>query len=264
MTLAEVSRVAVRAAADRLRQAAESGTPCAPVRDLIGSDDVAAAYAVQACFVRDRIAAGARITGRKVGLTTAAVQAQLGVNRPDFGVLFNDMACPGGVVPMKGLLQPKLEAEVAFVLSDDLSDGELSDTRVRAAVDYATPALEIVDSRILDWDITFGDTVADNGSSARYVLGETRWPLSEFDPAGCRMSMWVGDAVVSTGDGAACMGDPFNALVWLARTAQQVGQPLRAEQVILSGALGPMVPVSPGDTARAEITGLGTVTVTFI
>lgn len=251
-------------AATRLLEAAADGVPCAPVRDLIGADDVVQAYAVQERLTAARLAAGATIVGRKIGLTSPAVQQQLGVDQPDFGVLFDDMGYgEDEPVPMSRLLQPKAEAEVAFVLAEDLADGPLDSTQVRRAVAYAVAALEIVDSRVAGWDIRFGDTVADNASSGLYVLGTQRRRLDDFEPVEAEMSMSINGAQVSSGNGAACLGDPLNALAWLAAKAREFGEPLRAGQVILSGALGPMVAVSAGDVVTADITGLGTVTATF-
>ncbi|EME67061.1 2-oxopent-4-enoate hydratase [Rhodococcus ruber BKS 20-38] len=252
------------AAAARLAAAQHTRTPCAPVRDVIGADDVAAAYAVQERLIAARLAAGATVVGRKIGLTSPAVQQQLGVDRPDFGVLLDDMRYDQDTpVPLSRLLQPKVEAEIAFVLGWDLCDGPLDDAQVRGAVEYAVAALEIVDSRITGWDITFADTVADNGSSGLFVLGTERRRLDEFEPVTARMRMWLDDEIVSTGTGAACLGDPLHALAWLARTARDFGQPLRAGQIVLSGALGPMAPLPAAGTVRAEITGLGSVTATF-
>ncbi len=152
--------------------------PCPPVRDLIGADNVDAAYAVQQQLTRARIEAGARVVGRKIGLTSPAVRRQLGVDQPDFGVLFDDMDVSAlAEVPMHTLLQPKVEAEIAFVLSDDLSAGDLTADQVRGAVAYAVAALEIVDSRIAGWDITIADTIADNASSGLFVLGPRLVPL---------------------------------------------------------------------------------------
>jgi 2-keto-4-pentenoate hydratase len=154
-------------AAERLQVAGRTKVPCAPVRDLIGRSDAELAYAVQQRLTHDRLAAGARIVGRKIGLTSLAVQRQLGVDRPDFGVLFDDMdASALDAVPSGRLLQPRAEAEIAFVLGEDLADGPLDAGQVRGAVRSAVAALEIVDSRIAGWDITFGDTVADNASRA--------------------------------------------------------------------------------------------------
>ncbi|GAA3240008.1 2-keto-4-pentenoate hydratase [Nonomuraea helvata] len=247
---------AIDQAVDRLADAAVTGQPCRPVRDLV--TDVADAYEVQRRLNARRTAP---VTGRKIGLTSSAVQQQLGVDQPDFGVLFADMEVTR-TAPIGRLLQPKVEAEIAFVLAADLA-GDLDPATVRAAVLYAVPALEIVDSRIAGWDITINDTVADNASSGLYVLGSQRLPLTAFEPVETTMRMYAGDALVSQGTGAACLGDPLNALLWLARTARDFDDPLRAGQVILSGALGPMAPISPGVTVRAEISGLGTVSVTF-
>lgn len=254
---------AIVEAASRLAAAAEGRTPCAPVRDLLGTGDLASAYRVQQMLVDRRRSAGSRVTGRKIGLTSPAVQRQLGVDQPDFGVLFDDMDLSGREVPTGMLLQPKAEAEIAFVLGADLDSAELTPADVRAAVAHAAPALEIVDSRIAGWDITLVDTVADNASCGLYVLGDTRLTLDEFEPRETTMCMHVNDALVSEGDGAACLGDPLNALLWLARTARSFGDPLRAGQVVLSGALGPMAVVAAGDRVRAEISGLGAVSATF-
>jgi 2-oxo-3-hexenedioate decarboxylase/2-keto-4-pentenoate hydratase len=254
----------ISAAAARLRQAAATGVPAAPVRDLIGRDDVPAAYAVQQQLTAERIAAGSTVVGRKIGLTSAAVQQQLGVDRPDFGVLFDDMEYPeGSVVPLDAVLQPRVEAEIAFVLKADLAEGPLDDAQVRAAVDYAVAAIEICGSRVTDWDISFGDTVADNASAGGYVLGAHQVPLTDFDPVAAQMTMSIDGETVSTGNGAACLGDPVAALVWLARTARELGEPLRAGQVVLSGALGPMRPVTAGAAVQATVTGLGPVSVAF-
>jgi 2-keto-4-pentenoate hydratase len=264
MTATTSTDTAVELAAARLIEARATRTPCPPVRDLIGSTDTARAYAVQERLTAARLAGGARVVGHKIGLTSPAVQAQLGVDRPDFGLLFDDMGFSSGAeVPMDRLLQPKVEAEIAFVLADDLTDGPLDVAQVRAAVAYATASLEIVDSRIADWNITYGDTVADNASSGLYVLGEGQVSLADFEPVEAQMSMTLDGRVVSTGTGAACLGDPLAALAWLAQTAHAVGTPLRAGQVVLSGALGPMVPVVAGAQVSAEISGLGSVTVSF-
>jgi 2-keto-4-pentenoate hydratase len=253
----------ITAAADRLTLATVTGEPTPPVRDILGSTDIAAAYAVQSEVNMRRAAAGARVVGRKIGLTSPAVQRQLGVDEPDFGVLFDDMRRPdGGDVATSRLLQPKVEAEVAFVLSTDL-DGDLDLAAVRAAVAYAVPALEIVDSRVTDWDITIVDTVADNGSSAMFVLGAQQLSLDAFEPKEVEMTMTIDEQVVSRGTGTACLGDPLEALLWLAQTAQAYGDPLRAGHVVLSGALGPMAPVAAGNAVHAEIGPLGSVSINF-
>lgn len=255
---------AVAEAAFRLRVAATDGRPCAPVRDLVGATDVAAAYAIQDRNNRDRVADGAVVVGRKIGLTSTVVQQQLGVDQPDFGVLFADMEVPdGGTAPMLRLLQPKVEAEIAFGLAADLAEGDLDEEQIRAAVAWAAPALEIVDSRVAGWDISFADTVADNASSGLYVIGTPQVDLASIDPAAVEMAMNLNGVEVSVGRGSASLGDPLIALAWLARTARDFGDPLRAGQVVLSGALGPMVAVAAGDTVTAKISTLGSVSVTF-
>jgi 2-keto-4-pentenoate hydratase len=254
----------VAEAAARLHDAAASQQPCPPVRDLIGRDDLQSAYAVQRRNADARAAAGAEVVGRKIGLTSPAVQAQLGVDQPDFGVLFDDMAyADGAEVPADAVMQPRVEAEVAFVLKADLAEGDMDAVQVREAVDYAVAALEVCGSRIAGWDISFGDTVADNASAGAYVLGTEKRTLEEFVPKDVVMTMSVDGEEVSTGNGAACLGDPVNALVWLARQARDLGDPLRAGQVVLSGALGPMKPIEPGAQVAAHITGLGSVSMTL-
>nr|WP_139025853.1 fumarylacetoacetate hydrolase family protein [Gordonia neofelifaecis] len=251
-------------AAQRLLTALQTREACTPVRDLIGPTDLPAAYRVQERLTAGRVAGGAKIVGRKIGLTSAAVQEQMGVDQPDFGVLFDDMAYGDGeLVPMDRLLQPKAEAEVAFVLKKDLADGPLDTEQIRDAIDYGMPALEVCDSRIDGWNIAFADTVADNASSGVYVLGDTRMTLDEFSPVEVGMSMRINGEEVSTGNGAACLGDPLNAVAWLAKAARDFGEPLRAGQVILSGALGPMRPIESGDEVTVDIVGLGSVTARF-
>ena len=251
-------------AADQITLAVNTRQPVAPVRGLIGDGDIGAAYAVQQELVARRIAAGGVVVGRKIGLTSPAVQRQLGVDQPDFGVLFADMDVSAeSLVPSERLLQPKAEAEIAFMLNHDLAGDVLAEETVRAAVDYAVAALEIVDSRIADWNLTIADTVADNASSGLFILGNRRLRLDEFEPRAVTMRMYADDALVSEGQGTACLGGPLNALTWLARTAASFGNPLRAGQIILSGALGPMAATPPGTRIRAEIAPLGDVSATF-
>lgn len=256
---------ATRQAADLLRRSQQTHTPCPPVRDLLPDRSLATGYAVQTLLTEARLAEGRRIVGRKIGLTSSAVQAQLGVDQPDFGVLFDDMVCAQDEpVDIGRLLQPKIEAEIAFVLVDDLDAADIDAATARAAVGAVYPALEIVDSRIAGWDISIVDTVADNASSGLYVLGASAGPLGDRDLR--EVSMTLVDATgttVSAGSGAACLGDPITALVWLARTARDYGSPLRAGDVILSGALGPMAPVTPGASFVATLWGLGTVHASF-
>ena len=250
-------------AAERLREAYSTGA-VAPLRDVLAVDDGAGAYAIQAINTRHWIDNGRRVAGRKVGLTAKAVQAQLGVDQPDFGVLFEDMAvADGDNVPVSRLLQPKAEAEVALILRDDLPERAVSREELEAAIAEVTAAIEIVDSRIEDWKISFADTVADNGSSGLYVLGSTRKPLAGLDLWTCGMVLEKNAEIVSLGVGAACLGHPLNAALWLANLLAEQGEPLRKGDVILTGALGPMVPIAAGDTFKATIGGLGTVSFSY-
>ena len=251
-------------AAQRLWLASEQGQPCAPVRDLIALTDVAGAYAVQEINTRAWLGAGRRLVGRKIGLTSVAVQKQLGVDQPDFGMLFADMAvCDGEPVAAGAVMQPKVEAEIAFVLGRDLAVEQATMADVLQAIDCAVVAIEIVGSRVANWDIRLVDTVADNASSGQYVLGNTPFRLHGLDLRDCRMEMRSGEEVVSRGAGHACLGHPLNAVLWLARKMVEVGRPLCAGDTILSGALGPMVAVQAGATYHAQVEGLGSVRAVF-
>ena len=250
-------------AAVRLRDAYR-GKPVAPLRDLLGPVDADSAYAVQRINTRFWEAQGRRIVGRKIGLTASAVQRQLGVDRPDFGVLFQDMEiADGGILEAAEVIQPKAEAEVALIFGRDLDKRDATADDVFAAVDSAVAAIEIVDSRIADWKITFADTVADNGSSAFFVLGTERKPLPGLDLYTCGMALEVNGTIASLGAGAACLGHPLNAAAWLTRTLAERGEPLRAGDIVLTGALGPMVPLTRGAHIKAIIGGLGSVNFHF-
>jgi 2-keto-4-pentenoate hydratase len=247
-----------------LTGARAAGRSCSPVRALLPPGDIAAAYAVQSAWVAGQVAAGDVVVGRKIGLTSPVVQAQLGVDQPDFGTLLASMDCaPGEPIETGRLLQPRIEAEVAFVLARDLTAPEIGPDDVLAATDSVAAALEIVDSRVAGWDISIVDTVADNASSGLFTLGRERRRPGDLDLAACRMLMWRGGEEVSAGSGAACLGHPAVAVAWLAAAARSYGHPLRAGETVLSGALGPMVPVRPGDVFTAEIGGLGRVTAAF-
>jgi len=266
-TLDQKDLVMQSASYERLAAAlrdAYAGTPISPLREHLPPSDVDAAYAVQEANTSYWQAEGRRVVGCKIGLTSPAVQKQLGVDRPDFGVLFADMAVgEGEPIAVGRVLQPKIEAEIAFILDKDLDLEHPTAADVIASVAYVLPALEIVGSRIANWDIRIVDTVADNASSGLFVLGGPARRLDGLDLRGSSMVMTRGGQTVSEGSGAACLGHPLNAAVWLAGEVARRGRPLRAGNVVLTGALGPMVPVSPGDTFEATVAGLGTVSATF-
>ncbi len=251
-------------AAERLWAAAADAAPCAPVRDLIGENDQDAAYAAQSLVIERHLALGRRIVGRKIGLTSPSVQSQFGVFSPDYGVLLDDMVfADREPIDLDRFLQPRVEAEVAFVLGSDIDSPAASVADVIRATDFVLPAIEIVDSRIAGWDIRITDTIADNASSGALVLGTTPRSLEGLDLTAAGMSLEHAGEVVSSGAGAACLGSPVIAVAWLARAVARHGRPLRAGEVILSGALGPMVAVTAPGTYRAAIDGLGEVRAVF-
>ncbi|SEG98407.1 2-keto-4-pentenoate hydratase [Nonomuraea solani] len=249
-------------AAERLIEAARLGKPCAPIRDLIGS--AADGYAVQEMNTRRALGEGRRLVGRKIGVTNVLMQQRFGIDQPDYGMLFADTAYgDGSPIPVERFLQPRAEAEVALVFGRDLVGGPFTMADVVRAVEFALPAIEIADSRIADWDITLADTIADNASSGAFVLGGSPMPLLGLDLRAAGMTMTRGGEEVSTGSGELCMGNPLNAAVWLATALGRTERALRAGDVVLTGALGPIVPVAPGDVFEARIEGLGSVRAVF-
>ncbi|MFT3792231.1 MAG: fumarylacetoacetate hydrolase family protein [Rudaea sp.] len=254
--------------ARRLWDAQASRHPCGPIRELFfgvpADEQERRAYAIQQINVRRQLAAGRRVVGRKIGLTSLAVQKQLGVDRPDFGTLLDDMAVADGQpIDTSSLLQPKAEAEIALVLDRDLAFERHTVADLIGATAYALAAIEVVASRIEGWNIRFVDTVADNASSGMFVLGTQPVPLSRLDLAGARMRMTRGDDVVSEGIGAACLGNPLNAARWLADTLVRTGTPLRAGDIVLTGALGPMAAAQSGHVFTANIEGFAPVHAVF-
>ncbi len=255
--------------AERLWQAQFTHTPTEPLTqdNLLTVPD---AYAIQTINVDRRIAerglvgGTARLIGHKIGLTSHAVQEWLGVDEPDFGVLLDDMVVPDGeLAPTSELLQPRAEGEIAFILNRDLAGPGVTAADVITATEYILPAIEIVDSRVARWEVKYEDTVADNASSGMFVLGTTPTKLGDVDLPMAGMTLRKNGRVRSTGAGAACLGNPVNAVVWLANKFGEFGKTLKAGEVILSGALGPVVPVSEGDHVEVRIAHLGSATARF-
>jgi len=255
----------IEAAAKRLREAEAKGIVCEPIRNIIGTTDIEKAYAVQAINTALRIAQGARPVGSKIGLTSTAVQKQLGVDQPDFGILWHDREVNnGGEISMKELMQPRAEAEIAFVLGKNLTSERLTTIDIISAIDYALASIEIVGSRIKNWDIKITDTIADNASASHWVVGHQPLKLENIDLLNCKMVMENNGIVVSEGIGKNCMGSPVNAMLWLAQQMVKMGRPMQAGDVILTGALGPMVSAKAGDNFRVLIEGASEVSVKFI
>lgn len=250
--------------AERLRKAQESKTTIPALRTEIGMTDLNFAYEIQNINTELRLQNGASLTGKKIGLTSKAVQKQLGVDQPDYGMLFNDMeVLNGDSISIKEILQPKVETEIAFVLAHDLDEENMTILDMISAIDFCLPAIEIVGSRIENWDIKITDTIADNASASHYVLGHTPKTLDEFDIVNCAMSMTKNGEQVATGKGSNCLGSPLNAMLWLAKKMLEMNNPLQAGELIFSGAIGPMVNVIGGDQIYTEIEGLGSVSVGF-
>lgn len=249
--------------AARIRSA-YAGTPIAPIRSQLAELDIDAAYAIQQENTVHWLAEGRRLVGGKIGLTSLAVQKQFGVDRPDYGALFADMLVgEDEPVAVGRVLQPRIEAEVAFVLDRDIDAEVPTIADVIRAVGYAMPALEIVGSRITNWEIGIVDTIADNASSGLFVLGGPVRKLDGLDLRAMQMQMTRREEIVSRGSGAACLGNPLNAVTWLAGELARRNSALLAGDIVLSGALGPMAAVNPGDTFEAAFTGLGTVSTRF-
>lgn len=252
-----------------LHMAATTKTPCDKVTEMAPSLELDDAYAIQRLNIAARCEEGlfgepAKVIGYKVGLTSHAIQSWLKVDQPDFGHLLSDMVVGDGAkAPIEKMLQPRIEGELAFVLRHDLHGPGLTAADVLRATDFVVPALEIIDSRIAEWGITYFDTIADNASSGFFVLGTAVRSPHDLDFRLMGMSMAKNGRTVSSGAGAACMDNPVNAVVWLANTLGRWGQPLEAGQVILSGALGPVSPVTAGDFFELKLAHVGGCSVRF-
>lgn len=256
---------ALQNAAKAIRQARANKCTIDPISITYGIESAAQAYRIAGINHQFQREQQGRVTGKKVGLTAAAVQKQLGVNEPDFGLLFAGMEhLDGDEVPFDAFIAPKVEAEVAIVMDRDLNTDLPSFAEFFSSVAYTLPAIEIVDCVIKDWRLSLVDTVADNASAARYVLGNQPMRLGSIELQKIDMQLWVNHSVVAVGHGSTCMGHPLRAAYWLARTLSESGQPLKAGEVILSGSLGPMVSVRKGDVIHAQLGHLGFVNCQFV
>ena len=249
---------------DELHTAMAERRPLVPITDREQDLTIADAYRIQARMISHRIAAGERIVGKKVGATSRAVQQMLSVDQPDFGYLLSGMVyAEGEAVPMASLIQPLAEGEIAFFLRHDLPDSNVRPSDVLRATECVMPCFEIVDSRIKDWKLRIQDTVADNASCGAFVLGDRAIDPRKVDLRLTGMVIEKNGELACTGVGAAALGHPLNAVAWLANTMGALGSPLRAGDLVLSGALASMIKVKEGDSLRLSLGGIGQCTVRF-
>ena len=250
---------------DELFDALQGRKTLAPLTSRHPDITIADAYAVQQCMMARRLAAGERVIGKKIGVTSKAVMNMLGVYQPDFGWLTDGMVYnEGEAIPADTLIQPKAEGEIAFMLKKTLKGPGITAADVLAATEGVMACFEIVDSRIQDWKIKIQDTVADNASCGVFVLGDRLVDPRDVDLATCGMVLEKNGEIVATGAGAAALNHPANAVAWLANTLGAHGIALEAGEVVLSGSLGIMVPVQAGDNLRVTIGGIGGCSVRFV
>ena len=250
--------------AKKLRQAESSRISIPPLTQQDPTLSIDDAYEIQLENVKCVVAEGQVISGKKIGLTSPGIQKQLGVNEPDYGHLFASMHCPSGEVATEELMQPKIEGEIAFILKETLEGGKVTAEDVHKATDYVVAAFEIVDSRVADWKIKLPDTVADNASSGRYILGNTRLALGEVDLPAVTMKLYKNGELAGEGTGAAVVGDPCNAVAWLANRLWDYGVSLEKGEIILSGAFSAAPAAAKGDKFVAEFSSFGKVEASFV
>jgi 2-oxopent-4-enoate/cis-2-oxohex-4-enoate hydratase len=249
---------------DELYHAMHTQTVVEPLTTRHPDITIAHAYNIQQRMLSNRLNAGERIVGKKIGVTSAAVMNMLSVYQPDFGYLLDGMIYnEGQSIDAKTLIQPKAEGEIAFILKKDLMGPGISNADVLAATECVMPCFEIVDSRIRDWKIKIQDTVADNASCGVFVLGDCAVDPRRIDLSTCGMVLEKNGEIIGTGAGAAALGSPVNAVAWLANTLGRLGIGMKAGEVILSGALAAMSPAKAGDNFRVSIGGMGSCSVRF-
>jgi 2-keto-4-pentenoate hydratase len=250
--------------AEALSEAEKTRQPIAPLTAGHPEMTLADAYAVQMLGVRARVAGGARIIGKKVGLTSRAMQRNIGVNEPDYGHLFSDMIRrEGEPVSLSGLIQPKIEAELAFILAESIKGPGVSLADVLRNTAAVMPAFELIDSRIRNWEIGIQDTVADNGSSAGLLLGSGFTPVAGIDLKYVGLVLEKNGAVLATAAGAEILGNPAQSVAWLANALGANGIALEKGEIVLSGSFTQAFPVAAGEAFTATFGGLGRVGIAF-
>lgn len=251
--------------ASLLLKAEETQVAIAPITITSPHITVDEAYQIQLDQIAAKVKKGRKIVGKKIGLTSKAMQNMLNVNQPDYGHLLDDMMIvDGDTLSLQGLIQPKLEFEIAFVLKKDLKGPFVTFQDVIEATDYVVPAIEVIDSRIENWNIKFEDTVADNGSSARAVIGGKPTSISNVDLSLIGMAVYRNGQLLDTAAGAAVMANPIHAVAWLANSIAKYDISLYAGEIVLSGALTAAVPVKSGDTFTVKFDRIGEVSLTIM
>jgi 2-keto-4-pentenoate hydratase len=259
-----LDRTAIDAAAQGLIEAEHDRAPIEQLSVSHPGLDVGDAYRIQEAVVARRIAAGERIVGWKVGLTSRAMQLQLGVDQPDYGPILSGWYLPdGATIPRDALIAPRVEAEIGFVLGAPLRGPGVTVADVLAATAALTPAIEVIDSRIRDWKLTLVDTVADLASTARVLVGPSRTAIAGFEPRLLGGVLERDGEVVATGAGAAVLGDPVAAVAWAANTLGALGVVMEPGQVVIPGAVHAAVAANAGETFTATFDRLGSVSVRF-
>lgn len=255
----------IKECGDELYQCIVDQTTTAPLTERFPEITIDDAYAISLRILERRLENGEKIVGKKIGLTSNAVQTMLGVNQPDFGFLTDAMVFnQGEIMPIsERLIQPRAEGEIAFVLKKDLKGPGVTNTDVLAATECVMPCFEVVDSRIAGWKIKIQDTVADNASSGLFILGDNAVSPREVDLRTCGMVVEKNGQIISTGAGAAALGTPLSCVAWLANTLGQFDIPLKAGEIILSGALVPLENVVAGDFMQVSVGGIGQASVKF-
>src|ERR1700687_3790969 len=247
-----------------LAQAERSRVPIAPLTAGNPDIDVVDAYEIHWTNVRQRVAEGARVVGHKVGLSSEAMQQMMGVDEPDYGHLLDEMQVfEDKPVPAGRYLYPRVEVEVAFVLADDLPGANCTEDDVLAATAAFAPSIELIDTRIKDWKIALCDTIADNASSAGWVLGEQRVSPKDVDIKGIDAVLKRNGETVAEGRSDAVLGNPVTAVAWLARKVDSFGVRLKAGDVVLPGSCTRAIDARPGDALVADFAGLGSVHLSF-
>ncbi|MHC8366907.1 2-oxopent-4-enoate hydratase [Pseudomonas sp. ZT5P21] len=255
----------IQALGQQLHQALSNCQALAPLTDTYPDMTLEQAYEVQLSMIQRRLDDGQRVIGKKIGVSSKVVMDMLGVDQPDFGHLLSEMLYDdGAAITIDGLIAPKAEGEIAFVLKEDLHGPGITVADVLRATAYVMPCFEIVDSRVRDWKIRIQDTVADNASAGAFVLGGQGVAPRDVDLACVGMTLEKNGEVVATGAGAAALGHPANAVAWLANKLGQLGIGLNKGEVILSGSLAAMVPVQAGDQLRISLGGIGSASVRFV